>query len=88
MISADQKEGKDAGDERSLHLLQLGLFLSIRPFQSVARLQALLRAAIDYVRSGARDADARNVLLEAELHDDVVVLSDTDAADDTWDQLL
>lgn len=88
MITADQHQGQEAADEKSLLWLALSLFLPVRPFQTRRRLQALLRAAIDYVGSGARDAEARQVLLEAELHDDVVVLSQTEATEtDTWEQL-
>jgi hypothetical protein len=87
MITADQKQGQDADDERPFHWLHLALCLPIRPFQTPGRLLALLRAAIRYVTTGARDADARNIPLEAELHDDDVELSEAEAVDDTWDRL-
>jgi hypothetical protein len=87
MIAADREQSKDSDKEPFLWL-RLALFLPVRPFQTNARLRALLRAVVNHVKSGACDAAAKKVLLEAELLDEEIVPSESEPNDpETWDHL-
>jgi hypothetical protein len=88
MITADQRQGQHVDDARPFHWLKLSLLLPLPPFQAKARLRTLLRAVAGYATSSAVEADARAVPLDAHLDDEVVVVSETEAAAaDAWEHL-